>query len=153
MATATACASATPTTTAIVTAPPPHIEARRRRRADEVEEVFALLLEHADPRAGSAAERAAVAEAVAVGCLGDDHLWQDLQLASRAALSALMTRWFPALAAKNVHDMKWKRFLYKQLCDRAQVQCRAPSCGACSDHARCFGPEDAVVPAGMLTSD
>jgi nitrogen fixation protein NifQ len=151
---AMATATTTTTTTTIVTVPPPaHIEARRRLRADEVEDVAALLIEHADPRAGSAAERAAVAEAVAVGCLGDDHLWQDLQLASRAALSALMTRWFPALAAKNVHDMKWKRFLYKQLCDRALVQCRAPSCGECSDHARCFGPEDGAAPSKVLMSD
>jgi nitrogen fixation protein NifQ len=130
----------------ILIAPPPaRIAARRGPRGDEVEDVFELLLEHADPRAGSAAECAAVAEAVAVACLGDDHLWQDLQLASRAELSTLMTRWFPTLAAKNVGDMKWKRFLYKQLCDRAQVSCRAPSCGVCSDYARCFGPEEAAI--------
>lgn len=122
---------------------PAPIVARSVMRADEVDDVRALLLEHADPGAGSAAER--VAAAVALACLGDDHLWQDLQLASRGELSALMRRWFPALAAKNVGDMKWKRFIYKQLCDRALLQCRAPSCGACSDHARCFGHEDAAA--------
>jgi nitrogen fixation protein NifQ len=132
----------------VIPPPPAHIAARRGPRDDEVEEVFALLMEHADPGAGTPAECAAVAEAVAVACLGDDHLWQDLQLASRSELSALMTRWFPSLAAKNVFDMKWKRFLYKQLCDRTQLSCRAPSCGVCSDYARCFGAEDAMSSPG-----
>ncbi len=123
-------------------AAPLHIAERRSRRDDEVVDLRALLLDHADAAAGSAAERAAMAEAVAVACLGDDHLWQDLQLASRAELSWLMTHWFPALAAKNVHDMKWKKFLYKQLCEREELFiCKAPSCGVCSDHALCFGPE------------
>lgn len=123
--------------------PTPELRARRARRDDEVDEVLALLLEHADDRAGTAEECRAVAHTVAWACLGDDHLWQDLQLPDRAALSALMTRWFPRLAAKNTHDMKWKRFLYKQLCDRAEVQaCRAPSCGVCSDYGHCFGSEE-----------
>ena len=126
--------------------PTAELLARRRRRDDEVDEVRALLLDHADPAAGPAEQRHAVAETVALACLGDDHLWQDLQLPHRAALSALMTRWFPGLAARNTGDMKWKRFLYKQLCDRAEVQaCRAPSCGVCSDYTQCFGSEEAVA--------
>ena len=32
------------------------------------------------PAAGTREEIAAVAERVAVACLGDNHLWQDLQL-------------------------------------------------------------------------
>jgi nitrogen fixation protein NifQ len=111
-------------------------------RADEVQDLMALLLEHADPAAGSAAEAAAVAERVALGCLGDNHLWQDMRFASRADLTALMGRWFPALVARNHADMKWKKFLYKQLCEREQLFiCRAPSCDVCSDRATCFGPE------------
>lgn len=125
-----------------LSAAPAHIAARRASRDDEVADLCALLLEHADPQAGSDAQRAAVVEAVAVACLGDDHLWQDLKLASRRELSLLMTHWFPALAAKNVRDMKWKKFLYKQLCEREELfVCKAPSCGVCSDHALCFGPE------------
>ncbi|NTV11887.1 MAG: nitrogen fixation protein NifQ, partial [Zoogloea sp.] len=57
----------------------------------------------------------------------------------RPALSALLGRHFPALAAKNVHNMRWKKFVYKQLCDRAEVHaCRAPSCGQCGEYAACF---------------
>jgi nitrogen fixation protein NifQ len=128
--------------------PTAELLARRTRRDDEVVEVLALLLEHADESVGSAEERHAVAETVALACLGDNHLWQDLQFPNRAALSALMLRWFPRLTAKNVGDMKWKRFLYKQLCERAEVQaCRAPSCGVCSDYAHCFGSEELSLAA------
>ena len=58
-----------------------------------------------------------------------DHLWQDLGLPARGELTALMRRNFPTLAARNVKDMKWKRFLYKQLCEAEGIYtCRAPSC-------------------------
>ena len=121
---------------------PVHLVERRCTREDEVGDVRALLLDHASPAAGTAAECAAMAEHVAVACLGDQHLWQDLQLASRAELSALMTHWFPSLVARNVGDMKWKKFLYKQLCEREQLFiCKAPSCDVCSDRPLCFGPE------------
>lgn len=36
---------------------------------------------------------------------------------------------------------------YKQLCERAELFIRkAPSCGVCTDHAMCFGSEDAQAP-------
>lgn len=128
----------------VVGVPLPLAVARRATREDEVEDVVALLLDHADTTAGRPDEIAAVAEAVAVACLGDSHLWQDMQLHSRVELSALFLRWFPRLAARNDRDMKWKKFLYKQLCERAEIMvCKAPSCGVCSDQALCFGPEDA----------
>ncbi len=117
--------------------------ARRALRDDEVADVRQLLLDHADPAAGTPEAIADTAEWVAVACLGDNHLWQDLRFASRAELSALMRRWFPALVAKNRHDMKWKKFLYKQLCEREELFiCKAPSCAVCSDRPVCFGPED-----------
>lgn len=123
--------------------PAPELLRRQRLRGDEIEEVTALLLDHADATVGSAADRAEVAGRVALACLGDNHLWQDLQLANRGELGVLLRRWFPALAAKNTGDMKWKKFFYKQLCERAEINaCRAPSCAVCSDRAQCFGPED-----------
>ena len=119
----------------------PVIIERRARRGDEVADLVALLVEHADPVAGRA-EIARVAEWVALGCLGDNHLWQDLGFDSRAELSALMKRWFPALVSKNARDMKWKKFLYKQLCEREQIfVCKSPSCAVCCDQPVCFGPE------------
>lgn len=88
-------------------------------------------------------EREWIVGLLVAGCLGDDHLWQDLGLWSRAELSALIRHNFPGLAAKNDRDMKWKKFLYKQLCESEGIYlCRAPSCEVCSDYRACFGPEE-----------
>lgn len=116
---------------------------RAEPRHDEIEDLVALLIE----RAASPQEEALwLAHALAQASLGNDHLWQDLHLPSRRELSALMARWFPVLAARNDRDMKWKKFLYKQLCDKAELSiCRAPSCSVCSDYALCFGPEETAA--------
>ncbi len=109
-------------------------------REDETEDLVALLLEH---RSDASEEARWVAHAVATACMGDNHLWQDMGLPSRKALSALLARWFPTLVAKNGSDMKWKKFFYKQLCERAEIFiCKAPSCGICVDYHKCFGPEE-----------
>jgi nitrogen fixation protein NifQ len=109
-------------------------------RNDERRELVALLLMD---KAGDSPSEVWMAHAIAAGCLSSDHLWQDLGLWRRADLSALMRRNFPALAARNVKDMKWKRFLYKQLCEAEGIYaCRAPSCEVCTDYHVCFGPDD-----------
>ena len=80
---------------------------------------------------------------IVAACLGNDHLWQDLGLWSRRDLSALLQHNFPRLAAANSGDMKWKKFLYKQLCEAEGFYvCRAPSCEVCKDYSQCFGTED-----------
>jgi nitrogen fixation protein NifQ len=107
----------------------------------ERDDLLRFLMTHAAP--GDDQERRWLAQILVAGCLGNDHLWQDLGLWSRADLSALIAHNFPALAAMNMHDMKWKKFLYKQLCEAEGIYvCRAPSCGVCADYGRCFGPED-----------
>jgi nitrogen fixation protein NifQ len=119
------------------------LQARRATRADEVEDLVTLLLAHADRSAGTPMQLETVALTVAVASLGDRHLWQDLGLASRAELSALMRHWFPILVQKNAGDMKWKKFLYRQLCEQAEILiCKSPTCAACADQPVCFGPED-----------
>jgi len=80
---------------------------------------------------------------IVAACLGSDHLWHDLGLWSRKDLSAMLLHNFPELAARNSKDMKWKKFLYKQLCEAEGLYiCRAPSCEVCKDYIQCFGPED-----------
>jgi nitrogen fixation protein NifQ len=80
---------------------------------------------------------------IVAGCLGSDHLWQDLGLWARSQLSAMLQYNFPELAAKNDKDMKWKKFLYKQLCEAEGLYlCRAPSCNVCIDYSKCYGPEE-----------
>jgi nitrogen fixation protein NifQ len=118
------------------------LEGRMRSRSDEIDDLMALLLDHADPSGGPKADRYHVAWLIACASLGDRHLWQDLGLPSRDALSALIARWFPALKALNVGDMKWKKFFYRQLCLKEDILiCKSPSCSDCTDHAVCFGPE------------
>ncbi|WP_414041735.1 nitrogen fixation protein NifQ [Acidithiobacillus sp. M4-SHS-6] len=110
-------------------------------RNEETGDLVKLLLDH---RAGVDHATEWVAAILAVGCLGDDHLWQDLGLTNREDLSDIIKRHFPRLYFKNTGNMKWKKFFYKQLCDQAGVRlCRAPSCNVCHDYAQCFGPEDA----------
>lgn len=124
----------------------PALAGRMASRHDEVVDLMSLLRDHADPAAGSAAALEAVAWAIACASLGDQHLWQDLGLPSRNELSALIARWFPRLAERNSHNMKWKKFLYKQLCLREELLiCKAPTCGVCTDHGLCFGPEEAAA--------
>ncbi len=108
-------------------------------REDEREELARLLLMD---KAGESPSEVWMAHVVAAGCMGSDHLWQDLGLTHRAELNALMRRNFPSLAARNLKDMKWKRFLYKQLCEAEGIYaCRAPSCEVCTDYHVCFGPD------------
>lgn len=119
---------------------------RMAARRDEIVDLMSLLRDHANPAAGSTAAMDAVAWAIACASLGDRHLWQDLRLPSRLELSALIGHWFPRLAALNTHNMKWKKFFYKQLCLREDLLiCKAPSCDVCSDHPVCFGPEEALT--------
>ncbi len=121
-------------------AQPPVLVVTDHLRSVEVEDLVNLMTGH---RAGASQSELWTGRIVAVGCLGSDHLWQDLGLWSRAELSALMDRNLPTLAAKNVHDMKWKKFLYKQLSSAEGVYvCRSPSCEVCADYDACFGSED-----------
>lgn len=107
-------------------------------RGLERDDLVGLMLEG---RAGADPSELWMARIVAAACMAGDHLWQDLGLWSRKDLSRLMTENFPHLAAKNVHDMKWKKFLYRQICDREGIPvCPAPSCQACADYAKCFSP-------------
>lgn len=78
--------------------------------------------------------------------MADNHLWQDLGLPSRKELSLLMQTHFASLAKLNAGDMKWKKFLYRQLCEREGLTlCRSPSCGVCSDYPQCFDPEEKII--------
>lgn len=115
---------------------------RSEPRFDEVEDVASLLAGHVTP-GRDPVFAAWLAQALALACLGCDHLWQDLRLDARSELSALIDDWFEPLARRNVQNMKWKKFFYKQLCEREQLLiCKSPTCQSCSDYPVCFGPEE-----------
>jgi len=71
-----------------------------------------------------------------------NHLWQDLGLRQRRELSWLMQRHFEPLHARNKQNLRWKKFLYRQICkDDGFAICPAPSCEECDEQAGCFGEE------------
>ena len=118
---------------------------------DEFDDLLALLLEH---RSHQDELTQWLAHAVATAAMADNHLWQDLGLPSRRELSQLMQTHCASLKQLNAGDMKWKKFLYRQLCEREGLTiCRSPSCVVCSDYPQCFGPEEEViVPASHESS-
>lgn len=109
-------------------------------RGEEFGDLLDLLLEH---RGSPDKESEWLAFAIATACMDNDHLYQDMGLPNRQILSGLLEEYFPSLFARNTGNMKWKKFFYKQLCDRSGVNaCRAPSCAVCADYLKCFGPEE-----------
>ena len=99
-----------------------------------------MLLDH---RTHGTRAEAWLAAIVARRSLGPNHLWQDLGLNDRSELGRLLHRHFAPLASENVHDMKWKKFFYRRLCQLDGVLvCKAPNCEVCTDKAVCFGDEN-----------
>jgi nitrogen fixation protein NifQ len=110
-------------------------------RQVEFDALVGLLLVHTTPGVNPG-EAEMVARAISAGCLGEQHLWRDLELPRRAVLRALFETYFEPLAADNVMDMRWKKFVYRKLCRWGGFHtCKSPSCGVCSDYQECFGPE------------
>jgi len=108
-------------------------------RREEWQELRELLLAH---RRDEDISEEWLASIIAAACLGSSHLWRDLGLSSRDNLKNLLFSNFPKLAMRNDKDMRWKKFLYKQLCEQGgHYVCRAPSCDVCPTYDECFGDE------------
>jgi nitrogen fixation protein NifQ len=70
------------------------------------------------------------------------HLWVAMGLFERPQLTAAIRRQLPTLVEANNQGMRWKRFLFKQICElNGGMMCKSPNCGDCSDYARCFSPD------------
>ncbi len=92
-----------------------------------------------DNRQRSTAMAWGAAAAIASACFGQNHLWQDLGLDGRAEVNVLVAGHFPALFQRNVHDLKWKRFLFLELGDLlGQAGLRPPHCEGCDQFAVCY---------------
>ncbi|WEX91451.1 nitrogen fixation protein NifQ (plasmid) [Sinorhizobium garamanticum] len=106
----------------------------------EEELLRCLLLAHArpdDPASGR------FAKIIARRSLRQDHLWLELGLWDRAELSRLLATHFPTLAAGNTNNMRWKKYLYRKLCEAEGLSlCTASSCRECKAFEDCFGPEE-----------
>ena len=107
---------------------------------DESELVRDILLEHLSPRN---AEGEWLAAMIARRALEPNHLWEDLGLRNRSELTRLMERRFASLAARNDKNMRWKRFIYRLMCENdGFVMCATPICSNCADYHSCFGEEE-----------
>ncbi len=115
---------------------------------EESEMVREILLEHMSPRNPEGEWLAAM---IARRALEPNHLWEDLGLRNRSELTRLMERRFASLAARNEKNMRWKRFIYRLMCENdGFVMCATPICSNCADYRGCFGEEEGI---SRLSSD
>jgi nitrogen fixation protein NifQ len=106
---------------------------------DEISMVRDLLLAH---RSTEGEDSRWLAFVIARRALESNHLWEDLGLRDRTELSRLLSRHFAPLAARNLNNMRWKRFFYRMLCESdGFVMCTTPVCTNCRDFDLCFGEE------------
>lgn len=105
--------------------------------ADLLKLLFAYLPLSAD--GGTPCPSRWLARILAARAAHPGHLWCAMGLFTRPELTLAIRRHLPALSAANSQGMRWKRFLFKQLCEQTGgVMCKSPDCGACSEHAMCF---------------
>ncbi len=108
-------------------------------------EVLGILLSHVpiDTTGGKHQTAEWLARIMAARAAQQGHLWTAMGFFARPELSAAIRRHLPTLAAANNKGMRWKRYLFKQVCDlNGGVMCKSPNCGDCSDYALCFAPDD-----------
>jgi nitrogen fixation protein NifQ len=86
------------------------------------------------------ADTECLASIIAHACLRPDHLWRDLGLTGRDEVTDMLSRYFPALVARNVDGMRWKKFLARELAlSLGMTPQPAPGCPGCEDFGFCFG--------------
>jgi nitrogen fixation protein NifQ len=105
------------------------------------DDLLRIILDHV-PRDESGALIASslwLAHTLAARAVHPGHLWVAMGLFERPQLSATIRRHLPSLAEANCNNMRWKRFLFKQVCDlNGGIMCKSPNCGDCADYALCF---------------
>ncbi|MDR8028609.1 nitrogen fixation protein NifQ [Burkholderia cenocepacia] len=100
--------------------------------------LHARLMDEANP-AVARDDADCLAAIVAHACLRPDHLWRDLGLDGRDAVTAMLARFFPTLAARNVAHLRWKKFLAQEVAASLGVPPGpAPGCPGCEDFGFCF---------------
>lgn len=104
-------------------------------------EVLSLILSHVPTKSWQGCLQTSVwlAHILAARTALPGHLWVAMGLTERPQLTAAIRRHLPSLADANNQNMRWKRFLYKQVCNmNGGTMCKAPNCGVCSDYSLCF---------------
>lgn len=115
------------------------------------EAVLGVLLSHV-PQGNDGRDLLAstwLARIIATRAARPGHLWIAMGLFERPELTAAIRRHLPSLAEANNGGMRWKRYLFRQVCDLSGgVMCKAPNCGECSDYALCFDTGQAEKKGG-----
>jgi nitrogen fixation protein NifQ len=101
-------------------------------------EVAALLMALRTPEA-DAQHVNWLARAIAAASLGNRMLWQDLGLAGRHELVALIKLYFQPLYQRNSTGLKWKRLIFRELgVTQGRQDMRPPGCHRCAQYRQCF---------------
>lgn len=107
--------------------------------ADEIEMVRELLLANCSSEGDCGRWLAGM---IARRAMEPNHLWEDLGLRERSELTRLIARHFAPLALRNDKNMRWKRFIYRMMCEEdGLVMCSTPVCSNCADYELCYGAE------------
>ncbi|MBP0594739.1 nitrogen fixation protein NifQ [Paraburkholderia sp. LEh10] len=120
-------------------AAPEHIAAAAHQPF--VQALRAFLLRDETSLAAQDADAQCLATIIATACLRPDHLWRDLGLDGRDDVTAILTRHYPQLVARNVDGTRWKKFLARELAfAEGRAPAPAPGCPGCEDYAFCYPP-------------
>ncbi|MGA7814721.1 nitrogen fixation protein NifQ [Caballeronia sp.] len=104
-----------------------------------VSELRELLLLHDVTATTCAADAHCLATIISTACLRPDHLWRDLGLTGRDDVTDILQRHYPDLVARNVQQMRWKKFLAQEVAlASGRVITHAPGCPGCEDFAYCY---------------
>lgn len=118
---------------------------RQTQPAPEINtDVLEILLSHVPCDTTGGKNRLAewLARIIAARAAHPGHLWVAMGFFERPQLTAAIRRHLPTLAEANNKGMRWKRYLFKQVCDmNGGVMCKSPTCGDCSDYSLCFAPD------------
>ncbi|MEI5999059.1 nitrogen fixation protein NifQ [Paraburkholderia bengalensis] len=108
-----------------------------------VDAMRALLLRHEAFFAPDNADAHCLATIIASACLRPDHLWRDLGLDGRDDVTAILTRHYPQLVARNVDGLRWKKLLARELAlEAGREPAPAPGCPGCEDYGFCYPSRD-----------
>lgn len=107
-------------------------------------QVLDILLSHVPTNNGGDIPISSwLAHIIAARASHSGHLWTSMGFIERPELTAAIRRHLPTLATANNQGMRWKRYLFKQVCDmNGKTMCKSPNCGDCSDYAYCFATEN-----------
>ncbi|WP_321367416.1 nitrogen fixation protein NifQ [uncultured Desulfuromusa sp.] len=108
---------------------------------DVSQDILAVLMAHV-PEEGQASRLQLahwLARIIAARVSQPGHLWLAMGLFERSQLTASIQRHLPTLALANNRGMRWKKYLFKQMCDaHGGLLCKSPTCTDCSEYELCF---------------